>query len=141
MANFTEAQISAVWEKAKKIDGYDPGKYRQDPCGAWIVCNQYGERGSYGWEVDHALPESKGGDANPINIRAMQWENNESKSDDFPVYKSAVTSKGNGNIRQEMYYYFPKGFINNLKKIYPDNEYLNTLEVLIPIMQDSKTNI
>ncbi|MDR2651410.1 MAG: hypothetical protein LBC68_03725 [Prevotellaceae bacterium] len=97
-----------IWNKAKIVDGFDPDKYRQDTCGAWMIFEEYDKIDSiYGWQIDHACPQSllkqKGFSQaeidNPENLRAMQWENNQSKNDDYPSYISKVTSEGNKNIK------------------------------------------
>lgn len=88
-----------AWEKARKIEGYDSDLFRKDACGAWIKKTEYGNReNAYGWEVDHIYPKSKGGGDEADNIRALQHENNASKSDDYPSYTAAVTSEGVKNI-------------------------------------------
>lgn len=59
---FTEEQIQKVWEKAMVVRGNNSNDYRKDECGAWIARKQYGNRNSsYGWEIDHIKPQSKGG--------------------------------------------------------------------------------
>lgn len=96
---FDDRTIQSVWEKATKVDGFDPAIFRKDPCGAWIVFNKYGLRDNpYGWEIDHVLPVSLGGDNNLRNLRAMHWRNNASKADDYPSYIARVTSEENRNI-------------------------------------------
>ncbi|MFI3296906.1 MAG: HNH endonuclease domain-containing protein [bacterium] len=88
-----------IWEKAIKIDGFNPEKYRQDVCGAWIAYSRYGDRNNmYGWEIDHIYPRSRGGNDDERNLRAMHWRNNESKGNDYPHYESVVIADGNRNI-------------------------------------------
>lgn len=94
----TEEAIDAIWQKGIIVDGYDPEKYRQDAAGAWMMKNKYGDRTSmYGWEIDHVFPSSLGGENHFANLRPLNWRNNESKSDDYPNYESAVTADGNQN--------------------------------------------
>ena len=99
-----------VWEKGQKVEGFDPGLYRKDPCGAWIVWDKYGVQDNiYGWEIDHIYPQSRleklgfGEDAisDLQNLRPMQHQNNASKGDDYPSYVAVVTSEGNKNIMKE----------------------------------------
>lgn len=99
-----------VWQKGQVVDGFNPDLYRKDPCGAWIVWDKYGVQDSiYGWEIDHIYPKSRleeqGFSADLIddlrNLRPMQHNNNESKSDDYPSYTAVVTSEGNKNIYKE----------------------------------------
>lgn len=91
--------IEQVWQKAEKVRGINPDYVRKDACGAWIVKDQYGNRNSpFGWEIDHVIPLSLGGPDIFVNFRAMHWENNISKGDDYPVYFCAVIAQGNTNI-------------------------------------------
>jgi hypothetical protein len=105
---FSEKQIQEVWDRAMVVDGYDKSRFRKDACGAWIIRNKYGDIDSqYGWQIDHVVPrallEDKGFSEDeidaPVNLRAMQHENNESKSDDYPSYTAVVTSNNTVNIR------------------------------------------
>lgn len=96
--DFTEEEKLSVWNKAEIINGYDSAVFRKDPCGAWIIFNKYGLRDNdFGWEIDHVLPISLGGDNDPRNLRAMHWKNNASKADDYPSYIARITSDGNKN--------------------------------------------
>ena len=100
----------AVWNKSSIVEGFDPVKYRKDPCGAWIIFDEYKNTDNiYGWEIDHIYPKSlleKKGFAPEIigdikNLRAMQWENNRAKDNDYPTYQSVVSSENNKNIHIE----------------------------------------
>ena len=102
MATFSKDIIDQVWKKAQTVPNYDPTLFRKDAAGAWISYNGYGDRNNaYGWEIEHVFPESKGGDDKIENLRAMQWENNVSKGDDYPVYRACVIAEGNRNIKKE----------------------------------------
>lgn len=97
MADFSEAQIQQVWEKATTVAGYDANKFRKDRCTAWIVRADYGNRNSdYGWEIDHILPLSKEGSSDIINLQPLHWKNNAAKADGPLV--CAVISKENQNV-------------------------------------------
>ena len=101
----TEETIEQVWQRATKVENYDPASIRKDACGAWILRNQYGNRSSmFGWEIDHVYPKALGGDDALDNLRAMQWENNESKGSDFPHYTAKVQADGANNVHQEVQY-------------------------------------
>ena len=96
---FNEKTIEQVWTLARTVEGFNPDIIRKDACGAWIMKSQYGNRDSiYGWEIDHVYPLSMGGTDEMANLRAMQWENNVAKGDDYPVYKSKIQAEGNKNI-------------------------------------------
>lgn len=122
MANFTDEKINTVWGNAKKVDGFDPDNYRQDVAGAWMQRDKYGKEENYGWEIDHMLPESLGGNENTANLQALQWENNRTKADNFPHYSTSVSSEGNKYIKKEQNWKFTDSFIAKLKQIYPNNK-------------------
>ena len=91
--SWTHKQKSIVWNKAQKVEGQDPNKWRKDVCNAWIGWIQFGNRDSqYGWEMDHIDPN--GGD-DTSNLQPLQWQNNVAKSDGRLV--CVVTSSGVGN--------------------------------------------
>jgi len=105
---FNEEQIQRAWDRATRVEGYDSRRFRKDACGAWIIRSKYGDTDSiYGWVIDHVIPrsvlENKGYSKemidNPANLRALQHENNTSKSDDYPSYTAVVSSNGTENIR------------------------------------------
>ena len=115
----TEELIDTAWERAKEVDGCDPDQIRKDCCGALIKRSEYGNRDSqYGWEVDHIFPKSKGGDDNESNLRAMQWENNASKGEDFPRYWSAVKENNNRNAACKKRLIINKQTLETLKQLY-----------------------
>lgn len=108
-----------VWKKASVVDGYDEALFRKDAAGAWISYSEFGNRNSkFGWEIDHIYPVSKGGGDELVNLRAMQWENNVSKGDDFPVYIAEVTADGSRNINKEIQRRINNNVVNSLRLIY-----------------------
>ena len=106
---WTEEQIHDVWNRATNVEGFDKNRFRKDACGAWIIKDKYGDTDSlYGWVIDHIVPQSllreKGFSQemidNPLNLRALQHDNNQSKSDDYPSYTAVVTSNGSENKKE-----------------------------------------
>lgn len=117
--NFTEEQKKIAWNAARVVDNYDPNKYRKDACGAWIAWDKYGDTNNvYGWQVDHIFPKSKGGDENPLNLRALHFKNNQSKGDDYPSYYASVTSDGNRNKLDRQVYTINREKQEQLKNLY-----------------------
>lgn len=100
MASFSDAQIEQVWEKATKVTGYDPNKWRKDFAGAWIGREYYGLFGKYGWEIDHLKPIVLGGTDDMENLNALQWQNNRSKSDDYPNFTTTIRADENTNVEK-----------------------------------------
>lgn len=102
-----------LWQEATKVENKDPNIWRHDPCGALIKFEDYGNRTSkYGWEEDHVVSRAfllkAGAKENEIeiinNLRAMHWENNDSKGVNYPDYKAVVKDEGGVNKRIEGFY-------------------------------------
>ena len=87
---FSQATIEAVWNKAKIEAGYT--SFRKDACNASIKRSEYGQTTTYGWEIDHIKPVSKGGTDDLINLQPLQWENNRHKSDEYPNWNCKIKS-------------------------------------------------
>jgi hypothetical protein len=86
---FEPALVDAVWEKALPVEGY---RYmRKDRCGALICRENFGSRESLGWEIDHIVPVSMGGGDDLDNLQPLQWQNNESKGDNYPDWECKNT--------------------------------------------------
>lgn len=90
-----------------KIDPYnDPKVYRKDYAGAWIKFDDYGNTNSiYGWEADHVKPISNNGKDDVSNMLPLQWQNNESKGDNYPEWKTVISSNGNKKIDLDQSWY------------------------------------
>ncbi len=106
----TEELKKEVWAKGIAVEEYPEDKVRKDACGAFMLYEKFGNRQSpYGWEIDHICPISileglniSSDDIdNIVNLRPMNWENNNSKGDDYPSYSSVVTAGEDCNIRKE----------------------------------------
>ena len=85
--NATEDLKRAVWRKGRVIEGYDPNIWRYDMCGKPMKYSEHGNTNSdVGWEIDHILPTSRGGNDELDNLQPLQWENNRRKGDTYPWY-------------------------------------------------------
>jgi hypothetical protein len=98
MTNFSDELIQKVWEKGFVIENVDPEVYRKDAADALIKRDKYGKQEEFGWSIDHVYPQKRGGDKNINNLRPLHWENNNSKSDNYPHYRVVKTADGNKNI-------------------------------------------
>lgn len=95
--SFDSDTVDKVWNKGNIVGKNDPQIWRQDQCGAWIKKNEYGNtKSEYGWQIDHITPVSKGGSNSLSNLRPLQWENNEKKSDGN--LKCAKVAKNEHNV-------------------------------------------
>ena len=66
----------AVWDKAAKVRGKNPSKYRRDSYGNEIYYSSYGKNSEKGWEVDHIKPKSTGGSDALKNLQALKSSEN-----------------------------------------------------------------
>ncbi len=74
-----------VWQKGQVIAGYDAAVWRHDTCGAVMCYSEHGNTDSkHGWEIDHIIPQAKGGKTTWDNLQPLNWENNRAKSDTYP---------------------------------------------------------
>jgi len=110
-----------AWNSAHEVKDKNPNEWRMDACGALINYNCYNKPGRmFCWEIDHIFPASllqKAGVPqdlidNPINIRALNRKNNESKSDNYPRYKRSYILQGADNVEIDESTTFASRFIN-----------------------------
>lgn len=74
-----KSQVNSVWDKAKKVRGKDPAKYRRDPYGKLMYKASRGKSSDMGWDVDHITPKSRGGSDATRNLQALNSRVNRGK--------------------------------------------------------------
>lgn len=111
--------IDYVWKQGLVEEGYDSDLFRKDAAGAWMSRSEYGNRDSkFGWEIDHIYPTALGGDSEEKNLRPMQWENNQSKGDNYPDYVAVVAAEGSQNIDKSSSRTINKNVQERLQQLY-----------------------
>ena len=75
LLNAEEGRKHTAWANATSI----PGSTDKIDCDGRIIrWSEYGQRTTYGWEIDHIRPTILGGGDGPYNLRARDWQGNRS---------------------------------------------------------------
>ena len=72
-----------IWELAEEIYNLPPELWRKDCYGNILHYDSYGKYTPLGWQIDHIVPQSKGGCDEIDNLQIMQSNFNVSLSNSF----------------------------------------------------------
>lgn len=78
------------WEKAEKVKGRDPERWRKDPLGNILFRKLVGCPGCLCHDYDHIVPYSKGGKSTLDNCQVLQATVNRSKGNRTDISKSEL---------------------------------------------------
>ncbi|PWA93388.1 HNH endonuclease [Artemisia annua] len=81
------------WEKAEKIKGRDPDRWRRDPLGNTIFRKLVGCPGCLCHDYDHIVPYSKGGQSTLENCQVLQATVNRSKGNRTEMSRADLIQK------------------------------------------------
>ncbi|KAJ6813779.1 uncharacterized protein M6B38_143155 [Iris pallida] len=81
------------WEKAEKVKGRDPDRWRRDPLGNVVFRKLVGCPGCLCHDYDHILPFSKGGKSTLENCQVLQATVNRSKGNRTEISRSDLIQK------------------------------------------------
>ncbi|GAB2221082.1 hypothetical protein Droror1_Dr00012249 [Drosera rotundifolia] len=77
--SFPDYVKKQCWEKAEKVKGRDPSRWRRDPFGNIVFRKLVGCPGCLCHEYDHIVPYSKGGQSTLENCQVLQASVNRAK--------------------------------------------------------------
>jgi hypothetical protein len=126
--NATKDTLKEIaWKTARIVDNHDANIERMDACGAWMHYEDFENyESAYGWNIDHVYPITKLRDLkkphnlwnHPTNIRAMQWQNNQSKANAYPLYISKIQGEGDKNIESSKTFYVEEALQYSLRCLF-----------------------
>ncbi|KAK6925027.1 hypothetical protein RJ641_009353, partial [Dillenia turbinata] len=91
--SFPHSVKQQCWEKAEKIKGRDPDRWRRDPLGNILFCKLVGCSGCLCHDYDHIVPYSKGGKSTLENFQVLQATVNRSKGNKTEISKAELIQK------------------------------------------------
>ncbi|CAN6321303.1 unnamed protein product [Urochloa humidicola] len=91
--SFPYAVKQQCWEKAEKVPGRDPERWRRDALGNIVFRKLVGCPGCLCHDYDHIVPYSKGGKSTLENCQVMQATVNRSKGNKTEISKSELIQK------------------------------------------------
>lgn len=81
------------WEKAEKIKGRDPDRWRRDYLGNTVFRKLVGCAGCLCHDYDHIVPYSKGGKSTLDNCQVLQAKANRSKGNRMDISKADLIQR------------------------------------------------
>ncbi|KAL2935196.1 DNA-binding protein HU [Bienertia sinuspersici] len=81
------------WQKADKVKGRDPDRWRRDPLGNIVFRKLVGCPGCLCHDYDHILPYSKGGKSTLENCQVLQATVNRSKGNRTDISRADLIQK------------------------------------------------
>ncbi|KAJ9140468.1 hypothetical protein P3X46_031114 [Hevea brasiliensis] len=81
------------WEKAEKVKGRDPDRWRRDPLGNIVFRKLVGCPGCLCHDYDHIVPYSKGGKSTLENCQVLQATVNRSKGNKTELSRADLIQK------------------------------------------------
>lgn len=91
--SFPHSVKQQCWEKAEKVKGRDPDRWRRDSLGNLVFRKLVGCPGCLCHDYDHILPYSKGGKSTLENCQVLQATVNRSKGNKTEISKSDLIQK------------------------------------------------
>lgn len=106
---WTKKQIKEVWEKGEIIPGVNKDLYRKDYAGAWMFFAAFVADAnetnfdvrSYTWTIAPHKPFGTYGSSELGNLMPMNLINAITKGQNYPHWKTKISSNGNENIISE----------------------------------------
>lgn len=91
--SFPHAVKQQCWEKAEKVPGRDPERWRRDALGNIVFRKLVGCPGCLCHDYDHIVPYSKGGKSTLENCQVLQATVNRSKGNNTEISKSELAQR------------------------------------------------
>ncbi|CAL1381446.1 unnamed protein product [Linum trigynum] len=93
--SFPNSVKQQCWEKAEKVKGRDPARWRRDPLGNIVFRKLVGCAGCLCHDYDHILPYSKGGKSTLDNCQVLQATANRSKGNRIELSRAELIQRSN----------------------------------------------
>ncbi|RDY00517.1 hypothetical protein CR513_16305, partial [Mucuna pruriens] len=91
--SFPHSVKQKCWEKADKVKGRDPDRWRRDALGNTVFRKLLGCPGCLCHDYDHIIPYSKGGESTLENCQVLQATVNRSKGNRTEISKAELIQK------------------------------------------------